>query len=224
MVGLCGSGFPAFLYAIGQTQIPSAVAGVLNSMTPIFTFILAILAFKQKFYSKQLMGISLGLVGIILLFFIKEQGVESFPFLHAFLLVAATVFYAISANTVSRFLKEVKPIMISVISFSIIGPFALIYLLTTDFVHLAIQPEALTSLVSLMILSLIGTFLANILFFKLVQLTEAVFATTVSFLIPFVALFWGFIDGELMTLYHVFALILILSGIALIRLDQSKAS
>lgn len=217
IVGICGSGFPAFLYAIGQTNIPSAVAGVLNSMTPVFTLILSIIIFKQAFKSNQLYGILLGLAGILTLFFMKNEG-ESVSLFHASLIIIATICYAISANTVGNYLNKVNPLLISVVSFTVIGPPAILYLFSTEFITQAFQnQQSINSFGALLILSLVCTFLANILFFKLVQITNAVFSTTVSFLIPFVALFWGFLDGESIGIFHFVALFSILLGILLIR-------
>lgn len=218
IVGFCGSGIPAILYAIGQTHIPSAIAGVLNSMTPIFTLLLGLLIFKQKFKNNQIKGIVLGFCGIIVLFFIKDEGKEAFSYFYAFLIIIATIFYGISANTVKTYLTNIKPLVISVVSFSIIGPMALIYLFGTDFITIiSDHPQGVQSFMALAVLSLIGTFAANILFFKLIQITDAIFSTSVSFLIPFVALFWGFLDGEMLGVFHFLALVLILGGIYLVR-------
>ncbi|MBT8230182.1 MAG: DMT family transporter [Bacteroidia bacterium] len=218
LVGLCGSGFPSFLYSIAQTHIDSAVAGVLNSLTPIFTFILAIVLFKHAFTVRQFSGIIIGFLGVLLIFMTKIDGQASFPFLYGFMIILATISYAISANTVGRFLKDTDPILISTLSFILIGPFVLGYLLQSGFTYQLMHHEqALTSFSALLILSLVGTFGANILFFKLVQITDAVFSTTVSFLIPFVALFWGFVDGESLQWIHLVAVLLILGGVFLIK-------
>ena len=176
IVGLCGSGFPAFLYAVGQTQIPSSIAGVINSLTPIFTLLLSVLFFGGQLIKRQLSGIILGFLGVIVLFLIKKDGSSAFPLSMAMLLVLATLSYAISGNTVGKFLSGVRPTIISVVSFAIIGPFMLIYLFSSSFFeHAFSTPEGLTSLAAVSTLSLVGTFLANILFFKLIQLTDAVF-------------------------------------------------
>jgi len=218
IVGLCGSGFPAFLFAIGQQEIPSSAAGVFNSLTPIFTFIIAIFFFKARLYGKQLTGVILGFSGASLLFLAKQEGELAFPFFHSMLMVLATISYGISANTVNRFLVGVKPTVISVVSFVIIGPFMLIYLLNSSFLgQLKSHPQAMGSFAALLVLSLVGTFLANILFFKLIQLTDAVFSSSVSFIIPIVALLWGVLDGEMISVYHLAALGLILSGVFLIK-------
>lgn len=217
VVAMCGSAIPAVLYAVGQTQIPSAVAGVLNSMTPIFTFILAILVFKQKFYTNQMSGILLAFMGIGLLFLAKDNGSVPFQYFYAFIILIATINYAISANTVKAYLSGISPMLISVVSFSLIGPIALILLWQTGINDIIIDEQTLHSLGALFVLSLVCTFLANILFFRLIQMTDAIFSTSVSFLIPFVALGWGIIDGEPIGVFHFMALVLILGGIFLIR-------
>jgi len=221
VVGICGSGIPAFLYAIGQTHVSSGVAGVLNSLTPIFSFLLAFLFFKQKYSIYQMLGISCGFIGIILIFLGGQNSGAHFEYAYAALIVIATIFYAISANTVNKFLKSEPPIVISTISFMLVGPFVMIYLLSTDvFELIQHHPEGWTSLWALIILSLVGTFGANILFFKLIQITDAIFSTSVAFLIPFVALFWGFWDGESIGLLHLVSLIIILFGIFLIKYSK----
>jgi len=94
----------------------------------------------------------------------------------------------------------------------------LIYLLNSSFLgQLKSHPQAMGSFAALLVLSLVGTFLANILFFKLIQLTDAVFSSSVSFIIPIVALLWGVLDGEMISVYHLAALGLILSGVFLIK-------
>lgn len=218
VVGICGSGLPAFLYAIGQTHIPSSVAGVINSLTPIFTLILAVLFFNGRLVKTQVSGILLGFMGVLVLFFIKKEGSAVFQAQWALFLVLATVSYAVSGNTVSRFLSGVRPTIISVLSFTIIGPFMLIYLLSSGFIeHATSSTEGLKSLAAVTTLSLVGTFLANILFFRLIQLTDAIFSSSVSFLIPIVAILWGFIDGEFISIYHMVALIFILTGVFLTK-------
>jgi len=192
-------------------------------MTPIFTFLMAIIIFKQKFKSRQLIGITLGFLGILIIFLVGHEGEVAFDIRYALLIIVATIFYATSANTVNKYLKGVPPLIISTVSFTLIGPLMLLYLFSTDFVsQISAHPDGSESFVALLILSLIGTFLANILFFKLIQLTDAIFSTTVAFLIPFVALVWGFIDGEAIGVVHILALVVILGGIYLIKFGKSS--
>lgn len=218
VVGICGSALPAILYATAQTEIPSATAGLLNALTPIFTFLLALAFFGSRFFWKQLMGIIMGLGGTALIFLSKTDAQTGFPILYGLMIVGATLCYAISANTVGTKLKGIHPLVISTISFCMIGPMACVYLLTTDFVHQACTHEqGLLSLTALIILSLVGTFGANIVFFKLIQITDAIFSSSVSFITPIVALAWGLWDGEKMTLHFFMALLLILAGVFLVK-------
>lgn len=217
-IGLLGSGLPAVLYAIAQTHIASGVAGLLNALTPIFTFLLAIMVFGRSFSWKHLLGISLGFLGTLTIFCTKQDGLGHFPFSYGLLIVLATFCYGISANTVGRYLQDVPPIIISTVSFSLVGPWMLIYLLGTDFLDVINQhPEGGVSFAALLVLSLVGTFGANILFFKLIQITDPVFSSSVSFITPIVAFMWGFLDGEYFSFYFFLALIMILTGLFLIK-------
>ena len=221
IIGLCGSGLPAFLYATAQTNISSGVAGLLNALTPIFTFILAILLFGRKFSWKHLLGISLGFLGCLIIFFSKQEGTAAFPISYGLLIVLATFCYGISANTVGRYLKDVHPLLISTVSFSLIGPWVMIYLLNTDFISvISTHDYGVQSFIALLVLSLVGTFGANILFFKLIQLTDPVFSSSVSFITPIVALMWGFLDGEYFSLLFFLSLALIFAGVFLVKFSE----
>jgi len=170
-----------------------------------------------------MIGIALGFVGVMIIFFAGNTTDVNFEYAFVGIIIIATISYAISANTVNRYLKGIPPLIISIVSFVIIGPPLLIYLLSTDFIsQVTIHPHGLRSLLALMTLSLIGTFMANILFFKLIQITDAIFSTSVAFLIPIVALAWGFIDGETIGFYHFVSLILILIGVFLIKYIKPK--
>ena len=218
IVGLTGSGFPAFLYAIAQTEVPSGVAGILNSLTPIFTFLLALLFFSKKFSWSQLTGVSIGFFGCLMIFLTKENGEAPFNLYYALFIVIATVCYGISGNTVGKYLADVSPLLISTVSFVLVGPWVLIYLLNTDFIELVqFHEHGRRSFLALATLSLMSTFGANILYFKLIQLTEPVFSSSVSFIVPIVALMWGFLDGEYISTLYIIALTLIIGGVVLIK-------
>jgi len=219
LVGLAGSGIPSFLYAIAQTQVDSSVAGLLNSLTPIFTLIIGIIIFKKALIKTQLGGIILGFTGAATLIWLNNTETASGShILYAGLIVLATICYGTSVNVVKYKLEGLRPLLISSMSFLFTGPFAMMYLFTTDFMtDISSHPEGMQSLIAVTTLSLLSTFLSTILFYKLVQKTNPVFASSVSFLIPIVALGWGMIDGELVGLAHIISLICILSGVYLLR-------
>ena len=223
IVGLCGSGVPSFLYAIAQTEVDSSVAGLLNSLTPIFTLIIGISIFKSELIFKQLFGIILGFLGAAALIWLQGNGINTQSnLIYIGMIVLATICYGTSVNVVKYRLDGLSPILISCISFLLTGPFVIVYLFTTDFIDdIRFHPDGLTSLFAVSTLSSLSTFLSTILFYKLVHKTNPVFASSVSFLIPIVALGWGFIDGEYVGLGHLVSLICILAGVYLLRKDKS---
>jgi drug/metabolite transporter (DMT)-like permease len=213
-VGLTGSGIPAFLFFFAQTRISSSMAGLLNSLTPIWTLIISILLFGQPFHSKKMFGVLVGFAGASYLIFMGEHGIQGGAPLFASLVVFATLCYAMSVNMVQGFFGEVKPVIISSVSFFLLGPPAIIYLAFSDFPHVLVTHEAAPgALMTVAMLSLFGTVLASILFYHLVQRTSAVFGSTVTYLMPFSALLLGFLDGESVGFVHIAGMTTILLGV-----------
>ncbi len=218
IVGLCGSGAPAFLFAIAQTHISSSVAGILNSLTPLFTLSLGILLFGSRTGWMKVAGVLLGLVGAVLLILLNRGAGGQTDWGYSLLVILAALCYGISGNTVGAYLKDQSSLTISSVSFVLFGGPALLYLLSTDFVPVMAQGWASwQALGYIAILALVGTVLASIIFFRLIQLTQPVFASTVAYLIPIVAVGWGFVDGELISWGHLLGLGFILGGIYLSR-------
>jgi drug/metabolite transporter (DMT)-like permease len=212
-VGLTGSGIPAFLFSFAQTQISSSVAGLLNSLTPIWTLVIGIFIFKLTFNKTKLIGVILGFVGAASLILLgSEKSLGGNP-MYGILIMFTTICYGSSVNMVQTFFNKTKPI-ISSMSFFLIGPPALIYVFFTDFTDVMVShQDAWFSLGSVTLLSLMGTVMASILFYNLVQRTNAVFASTVTYLMPIVALIWGLIDNEPVTLLHIAGMSTILVGV-----------
>jgi len=218
IVGVAGSGLPAFLFAIAQTEISSSMTGILNSLTPLFTLLLGISVFKARFAWAQLLGVLLGLVGAVLLILLNAGVVGSGNLWYSLLVVLATICYATSVNTVGAYLRDLSSVTISSVSFILFGGPALIYLFSTDFIPLMQQGvESWIALGYVGILAVLGTVLASVLFFKLVQWTSPLFSSTVAYLIPSIALGWGLVDGEMIGWGHLIGMGLILLGIYLSR-------
>ena len=218
VVGLAGSGIPAFLYAFAQQQVSSSMAGLLNSLTPIFTFILGILIFKDPFRFLKGVGVMVGFLGAALLVVMDKKAGFGGDLAAVLMIVFGTFCYGLSVNTVEHKLKGTGPLVISAASFFMIGPPAMIYLFSQGTIPSVLdRPEAWKSLGAIFILSLLGTVTASILFYGLVQRTSAVFGSTVAYLMPVMALVWGFVDGEAILYYHLIGLALILAGVYLIK-------
>ncbi len=216
-VGVLGSGLPAFLFAIAETSVPSSIAGMLNSLTPIFTWILGLMFFKMVFTKNHLLGVSMGFVGAIFIIAFEPNFTLNLNPL-TLLIVVATISYATSANIVKTHLQKVHHITLSSIAFIIIGIPATIYSFQTDmYTKIAHEPQALVSLAAIGILSLFGTVLANILFYRLIQRTDAIFASSVAYVIPIMALGWGILDGESLQWPHLAGMVFIILGVWVLR-------
>jgi len=218
IVGICGSGLPAVLFPYAQTEISSSIAGTLSSLTPLFTLIIGALFFKATSAWGKLVGILVGLMGaIVLIAFGEDAGIKGNLWYGLFILVGC-ICYATSTNIVKAHLQDMSSFKISAVAFFIVGIPCLIYLLTTNITEV-IQTHAYgwTALGAVTLLSLGGTLMATVLFFKLVQLTNPLFASLVSYLIPMIAMLLGAFDGEPITILHLFGMGLILVGVYLTK-------
>ena len=217
MVGFFGSGLPAFCFTFSQTHIESGIAGVLNSLTPVFTFVLGVLLFGMKFERNKLYGLIVALTGaIILVLFDKAPGGES-NLVYALPLFVATMSYATSANLVKRYLQNAHPLTLGAVGFTFIGIPAITYLFTTDFLNQTNDEFFTISLTSILALSFFGTVVASIGYYALIQRTDAIFGSLVTYLIPIVAILIGWIDGEHLMVYHFIGMLFILAGIYIIN-------
>ena len=217
--GIIGSGFPAFLFAKAQTGIDSSLAGILNSLTPLFTLIVGTLFFSYKSKWFNIAGVLIGLTGAVGLISISGSRGFEFNFQYAVYIIFATICYAINVNIVKYKLPDLNALTITVMSFFIIGIPVITYLLVfTDFLHQVItEPSSLKGLGYVAILSIVGTGIALIAFNKLVKVASPVFAASVTYLIPIVAVSWGMIDGEIISPFSYLWMALILLGVFLVN-------
>jgi drug/metabolite transporter (DMT)-like permease len=221
VAGFIGSFIPAFLFTKAQTRVDSAVAGMLNSLTPVFTLIVGMLFFKTRTGWKQVAGLMLGLSGAVWLISLGEGVSLRNINTYALFIVLATLMYGTNVNIIKSTLTHLTGVQITSLSFMFLWPFALIYLLTTDFQPVFDSPGWPTHLLALAILGIVGTALAMLLMNSLIRYTSAVFTSSVTYIIPVFAIGWGILDGEKITLLHVGSMALILLGVYLINIRPS---
>ncbi len=215
--GLCGSFIPAFFFAIAETEIDSAVVSVLNSLVPLNTILLGFAVFRISSTLRQITGVAIGFIGTAILIL---KGADLNPnqnYLYAGFVIASTLMYAANVNIIKRYLQDVKPLAIAAGNYFFIVIPAFIILLFTDFftterLH---HPDLISSIIYVVILSVFGTALAKLFFYKLVQISTPVFASSVTYIMPIVALAWGILDGEAFSLIQGLASLLILAGVYL---------
>jgi drug/metabolite transporter (DMT)-like permease len=218
-MGMLGNFLPAFLFTKAETVISSSLAGMLNSLTPLFTLLLGVLLFKSKTKLVNGIGILIGLIGAIGLLTVGKTEDLDNNLSYGLYVVLATIFYALSVNIIKKFLNEIPSVTATVWALMLIGPPAGIYLFgCTDFtVRLQNDPAALNSLGYVTILAVFGTAISVIIFNVLIRNTNALFASSVTYLIPIVAMGWGLFDNEAVLPMHFIWIALILLGVYLVN-------
>jgi len=223
IAGFIGSFFPAFLFMKAETSIDSALAGMLNSLTPVFTLLVGFLFHKTPFRRMQGAGLVLGLAGAAGLM-LAGDGIDLGNFNgYALYIVLATCFYAISINEIKAKLPHLTGVQVTSLSFLFIGPVALAYLLTTDLGAAAATPDWPLHLLALATLAIVGTALAMLMMNTLIRHSTAVAASSVTYIIPIFAIMWGVLDHETITPIHMICMALILSGVYLINWKRTAA-
>ena len=215
--GLVGNLMPSFLFAFAQTSLSSSVTGILNALTPMFTLLIGILLFKTPLKMTQILGLLLGFVGACGLSLLKSDGSIGNINFYVLLIIAATICYGLSINVVRQYLGGINPIYVAACALTTTAPFALAYLLTTDTTQLVNHPDFIKSMTSIVILGTLGSAFALILFNKLVQISSAVQASMTTYLIPIIALFWGWHAGEIIGIWHFAGMALIISGVYVVN-------
>ncbi|MFT7396088.1 MAG: drug/metabolite transporter (DMT)-like permease [Flavobacterium sp.] len=215
MTSMFGTFIPAFLFAIAQTEIDSSVTSILNSLTPLNTLVLGALVFGVGFERRQVWGVVIGLLGSLLLVFNGAMNHPNQNYYYAILVIIASICYAVNVNLIKKFLSDLSPVSITTGNFLVLLFPSLAILYFTGFSEVIQVEKVQHSVVFIMILGIVGTGIANIVFFKLIQMSSPVFATSVTYLIPVVAFFWGLLDNEMLTSVQFIGAFIILIGVYL---------
>ncbi|TDD78501.1 DMT family transporter [Flavobacterium caseinilyticum] len=215
LTSLFGTFIPAYLFAIAQTEIDSSVSSILNSLTPLNTLILGALVFGLQFKRNQIFGILIGLIGSALLILNGAIHHPEQNYYYAILVLIASICYAVNVNLIKKYLHDLSPLSITTGNFMVLFFPAFIILFFSGFFEVVHDVKVQESIIFIMILGVVGTGIANILFFKLIQMSSPVFATSVTYLIPVVAFCWGLLDNEMLTPVQFFGAFIILIGVYL---------
>jgi drug/metabolite transporter (DMT)-like permease len=215
--GMMGIFIPAFLFAIAQTNMDSSVAGIINTMTPIFTMIISAFVFNQRFKAIAIIGIILGFGGATLLSLSRSGGNISGINFYALFIVTACALYGANLNFIKFKIPDLSAMTITSVAVLLISPLAFIYLFGfTDFVStLTHQPGAWKAFTYIIILACFSTAVATILFNQLVKISTPLFASSVTYVMPIVAVMWGLLDGEKLAVGHLVGMIAIIGGVYL---------
>lgn len=215
--GLMGIFFPAFLFPLAQTRLESSVTGIMNSLVPIFTLLIGIFFFAQPFKSRSLLGIVIGLAGTVVLVFAKSEGHIGNINAYALFVILACIFYGTNLNYIKYKITDLKALTITSISILLISPLALLYLLgfTTFTQKVSVSPGGWQALSYIILLGIMSTSVATLIFNSLVKISSPLFTSSVTYLIPIVAVMWGLLDGEHLVTWHFIGMIAIIGGVYL---------
>lgn len=223
LAAITGNFIPMFLFPIAETEVSSSIAGIINSMMPIFVIIVGALLWKFQTTKRQIIGVLISFSGACILAFSGGEG-DEFKLIPILLLLLATLLYAISTTTVKSKLSDIPAKILSafVFSFVLIFPSLIALVFAGFFNELKMDNNLLVGLGFVSLLSVFGTGLAMMLNYRLLSVSTPLFASTVTLLMPVVAIIWGILDGEKLTSMQVFGAVIILAGLIFLRQMPSK--
>ncbi|MDT7832716.1 DMT family transporter [Flavobacteriaceae bacterium S356] len=215
---ILGTFFPAFLFAYAITKIDSSIPAILNSLTPFNTFIVGALVFGFAFKRKQLIGILIGLIGTLILVLKGAHVNPDQNYWYAVLVIISSVGYAFNVNIVKKYLHDISALAITTGNFLLlIIPVLLVLYFTGFFSTFEINEETTSAVGYITVLAVIGTGIAKVMFNKLVQISTPVFSSSVTYLIPLVAVMWGMFDEESLHIMQLLGGAIILFGVYLVN-------
>lgn len=216
--GLVGTFFPAFLFAYAIDKIDSSIASILNSLTPLNTLIFGALVFGFGFKKRQLFGVLIGLIGTLMLILKGAEVNPNQDYFYASFILIASVGYAFNVNILKKYLFNLDAISITVANFVLLIIPTLVVLWFTDFFEtFELNKATKTGMFYLAILAVFCTGLAKIMFNRLIQISTPIFSSSVTYLIPIVAITWGVLDGEKITLFQIISGAIIMFGVYLVN-------
>ncbi len=214
--GLLGNFLPAFLFAIAiEKKIDSALAGILNSLTPLFVLVIAILFFGAQMKARKIWGVIIGFIGLLILS-LSKGGISTDNFSYASLILLATVCYGLNVNVVSIYLKGIDPLKMATVSLAFISLPAAAILWQQEVYDIAVYDAAARwSIAAAALLGIVGSAFATAFFYILIKRAGGLFASMVTYAVPLVAILWGLIANETVTLVQLGGLGIILGGVYL---------
>jgi drug/metabolite transporter (DMT)-like permease len=223
VAGVTGNLLPAFLYATAiANNIDSSLASILNSLTPIFVVIFAIVVFRDKIRTQKIIGVFVGFAGLALLF-VLWKGINFEHFKYASFILLATVLYGININLVAHFLKEINPLHVATISLAFMTIPTSVILWQKNFFQLAFSDSTVQrSIVDATVLGIAGSAIATAIFYLLIKRAGGLFASLVTYGVPFIGIFWGIMDNEPVTVIEIGCLGIILLGVYLVNRPEKK--
>ena len=209
-IAAINSVIPFALFAWGAERAPAGIGAITNAMTVMFTTLVAWLLFGERISARRIVGLTAGFVGVAILASGKTAGAD--VTLAALAGTAASVCYGFGINLVRRYLTGLPSAAVAAANLLcgalLLAPFAL------D--SWPARPIPATSWVSAVLLGVLCTGAAFVLYYRLIARIGAARASTVTYLIPLFGVIWAWLVlREPLTVTMGAAGVLILSGVAI---------
>lgn len=218
IAGLTSSFFPPFLFALAQTELDSGITSIFNSIVPLMTTLVGIALFGALITKRQVLGVFIGLFGTIGLIVAGMEFTPDQNYWYAIFIFLSALGYAFNINIIKRHLAHLSPLTVTTASFGVaFVPALLLVGYSGFFSDFRINVHMHDALWYLLVLAIIGTAWANILFNKLIHKSSPVFAASVTYTIPLVAVLWGVWDGENINIYQLLGGVIILFGVWMVN-------
>jgi drug/metabolite transporter (DMT)-like permease len=221
VVALVNTAVPFWLLSWGEKRIDSGLASIIQGAVPIFNALIAFGFFREaRVGGLRLLGLAIGFVGVAVLVGAQPQG----KLLAALAVVAMALCYAIGTLLAGRHLRGTPPLVVALASTAV----STLAALPAGIVQAPSGMWHGETIMAILVLGFVGTAIAYLLFFALIQRAGANYATLVTYLVPPIALAYGAIFlGESFGLTAFAALALVLVGVALatgsVRLASRRA-
>jgi drug/metabolite transporter (DMT)-like permease len=218
IAGLLGNFFPAFLYCLAEIKIDSSLASILNALTPLCAILIGVTFFHLKVTRNKILGVIIGFIGLVLLPFAAKGEISFVNLSYSSLVLVATMCYGTNVHVVSNYLKELSSTDIASVAFIFFILPCILILCLTGFFDLPLTQSGFPfSVMASFVLGALGTALASVWFYTLVKTAGSIFASLVTYGIPFIAVLWGLIFGEAITVWEIACLFIILAGVYIVN-------
>lgn len=185
------------------------------------TLIFGALFFRSVFSQNKIIGVVIGLLGTAGLILSGASVNPDQNYVYSLLVVLAASCYAFNVNILKTKMADISPLGIAAGNFASLLLPAVLILFFSGFFEQQLTSEIETSLVFVAILGIVGTGIAMIIFNKLVQISDPVFTTSVTYTIPIVALGWGILDGEIFSSWQLLSALVILVGVFIVNRSRN---
>ena len=218
IAGLLGNGIPAFLFTKAETGLSSSIAGILNSLTTVFSLVVGVIFYKMKTTTIKVAGVFLGLAGAVLTVLYNAKGGIEGNYYYGIYIITACICYAFNVNIIKTYLGPINSVQLSGFALFGVGPLTAAYLFSTDFLQrISSGGQAVTSFLYVVLLGVFGTGVSQIMFNKLLKTSSVLFAASITYFIPIVAILWGVLDGESLGWVQIFGFVIVITGVFLIN-------